>query len=252
MFWPVLFIIVGLLFGIISLIAGEKPRKWIVVLLCILVVVGAGRDLYQEIEVSRKQAQQTMVGTLDRKTLIQEENGARFVSVRIGDSGTYVNHLLNPRQDKAQFFQGVTSLSWIPVWFRIEGDRALVTADIFDEDGKIIAKLVDNEWQVMPPPATLDRNYTKTALEVIDASDEVVLQVIVHKDHMQFQCKLHDPKGTPVFIGAAPTENPPFEPDHPAWNQTSAIAWGPRAVDHHIKRYFRYPSKLHFGERTDQ
>jgi hypothetical protein len=67
----------------------------------------------------------------------------------------------------------------------IDGE-AKITTDIKDRDGKLIARLYRNEWQVAPPPQTCDRNYTKDRLEVIDPRG-VVLQVRVLSDNAQLQ-----------------------------------------------------------------
>jgi hypothetical protein len=73
--------------------------------------------------------------------------------------------------------------------FKIESinGKLMVSINIADENGKLIVELIRNEWKVLPPPGTWDRNYTEDALEVRDAAGAVVLQVRAFPNRIQLQ-----------------------------------------------------------------
>lgn len=111
----------------------------------------------------------------------------------------------------------------------------MVSTTIRDSNGKIVAELVDNEWQ-LNENNIFDRNYTDTALEVRDQAGNVTLQVVHFGDTIHlagiFRCKN---KWTNVFCplpegGAVIDIKPPgVEPEHS------------------IQPIFKYPSERHFG-----
>jgi hypothetical protein len=61
-----------------------------------------------------------------------------------------------------------------------------VSTQIADEDGKLIAEIIRNEWKINPN-GSWDRNYSSDALEVKDAQGNIILQVRVLMDHIQIQ-----------------------------------------------------------------
>jgi hypothetical protein len=61
------------------------------------------------------------------------------------------------------------------------------SCQVLDDAGKMIAEIRRNEWKVVPPPGTFDRNYSSDALEVRDPLGRVVLQVVVLSDRIQIQ-----------------------------------------------------------------
>lgn len=132
----------------------------------------------------------------------------------------------------------------LPVRLRIWQGRLLVSGTAQSWDGKVAAQLVDDEWEVNPPPGTLDRNYDNSALEVIDAYGLPVLQVSMHADTL-------DVGG--VFIADSSVElcsrtglytiDRPTTPDllkHIAFSDSVAL-----------RLWFKYPSARHIGQRAD-
>lgn len=61
------------------------------------------------------------------------------------------------------------------VW--TENGRLKVSTVVRDKDGKILARMIGNDWFTMPRPAILDRNYNANSLEVMDVYGNIVLQV---------------------------------------------------------------------------
>jgi hypothetical protein len=75
--------------------------------------------------------------------------------------------------DGVVFDEGSASLLSIKL---VKG-RLLVTTQIRDERGELIAQMKDNEWQHQRQPAIFDRNYTRDVLEIKDKTGKVALQV---------------------------------------------------------------------------
>ncbi len=117
-----------------------------------------------------------------------------------------------------------------------EDGRVKVSILIRDKTGAIVAELIKNEWKVNPNQ-TWDRNYSPDALEVIDPTGDVVLQVRALLDRVQLHAKLYEPNGRAIGIGKGPGGGI-FEvtgPQHPVLKLK-------------IERMFVYPSDLHLGE----
>ena len=60
---------------------------------------------------------------------------------------------------------------------RLVDGQLLVSTQIRNESGSLIAVMKDNEWKHQQPPAIFDRNYTRDVLEIKDRTGKVALQV---------------------------------------------------------------------------
>jgi hypothetical protein len=123
----------------------------------------------------------------------------------------------------------------------IEGGDVVLSTVIRDEKGEIIAELVRNEWRVNPHKA-FDRNYAKGAIEVRDATGDIVLQARLQDDRVQLSAKFRDAEGHAVGIGKI---------RGPDGNVGGAIEFTGSAhprLTLKIPPLFRYPSDLHLGE----
>lgn len=112
---------------------------------------------------------------------------------------------------------------------------------IRDQNGAVIAKIEDNEWQVARPPKIFDRNYNNYALEVVNENNEVVLQIKLVKDRVQFQGVLYDSNGNGLFIGTGLRNGEKrgvIQVLSPSFPNTTFV----------IKPMFKYPSDRHLGE----
>lgn len=118
---------------------------------------------------------------------------------------------------------------------KITDKKMLVTTVIKNKDNEIVAELKNNEWEVNKEKY-YQRNYTDEALEVIDHSGKVVLQVVRFDDTMYisgvFRCM---DGGTRTFT---PGQGGGY------------IDVRPKGVEPKlsIQKIFNYPSDLHFGE----
>jgi len=81
-----------------------------------------------------------------------------------------------------------------------DGGQVKISTNIRGRDGSI-AVLENNEW-IINPSQMFDRNYNKNMLEVRDSNRDVVLQVRLLNDRIQFQGKFYDEYGNGVAIAS--------------------------------------------------
>jgi hypothetical protein len=126
------------------------------------------------------------------------------------------------------------------ITIEIEDGELKVSTKIRDPEGHIVAEIVKSEWKVNPDKSW-DRNYAKNALEVKDPSGDVVLQVRLVEDRVQFQAKLYDATGRRIGFGKI------LGPE--GWGGAIEFT-GPNKpeLDLKISPLFKYPSALHLGE----
>jgi hypothetical protein len=119
--------------------------------------------------------------------------------------------------------------------------KLLVSTQIRDEKGNLVAELVRNEWKVSPPPKTWDRNYNDNALEVKNEAGRVVLQTKLLSDRVQLQGEWLNQDGGGLRLVES-EDDPP---------RGLFVVFGPRKKPSEppfIKPIFHYPSATHFGE----
>ena len=93
----------------------------------------------------------------------------------------------------------------------------------------------------MNPDKSWDRNYSNDALEVKDPSGDIILQVKVVEDRIQFQAKLYDATGRRIGLGKSKG------PD--GWGGSIEFTGSNRPeLKLKIQPLFKYPSDLHLGE----
>ena len=117
-----------------------------------------------------------------------------------------------------------------------EDNQVKLSTVVRDRTGEVIAELQKNEWKINPNKS-LDRNYTRDALEVKDASGQIILQVKVLTDRVQLQIKGFDSSGQPFALAKI------YGPK----------GWGLGIFKEHPEQLkfepmFRYPSDSHLAE----
>jgi hypothetical protein len=117
----------------------------------------------------------------------------------------------------------------------IEG-QIKVSMLVRDESGKLVARLVGNNWEVAPPPKTWDKNYSKDTLEIIGESGHVVLQVRCLPDRIQLNGTFYDELGNGLSITPGKNEYVEIK-----ILDSSSL---PAKID----PIFKYPSDKFFGQ----
>jgi hypothetical protein len=126
------------------------------------------------------------------------------------------------------------------ITIEVEGGQIKVSTKIRDKKGNLVAEIIKNEWKVNPDKSW-DRNYSKDALEVKDPTGDIVLQVRIVKERVQFQAKLYDATGRGIGFGKMKGPN--------GWGGAIELT-GPNhpKLTLKIEPIFKYPSALHLGE----
>jgi hypothetical protein len=74
-----------------------------------------------------------------------------------------------------------------PFQVSFKNGKLLVSAEIRNQEGNVVAKITDNQWSVEPNPViTYDRNYNSYAFEVVDSDLIPILQVIMKPQNSIF------------------------------------------------------------------
>jgi hypothetical protein len=114
-----------------------------------------------------------------------------------------------------------------------------ISTDIRNKDGKVIAKVENNEWKIKPEKS-FDFNYTNDALEIKDDNDRVIFQVRINKNIIELQGIFNSASGKSLLLtesGQIGVSKTPFD---------SSELINP------IVPIFKYPRKLHFGELVEE
>jgi hypothetical protein len=119
--------------------------------------------------------------------------------------------------------------------------RLLVSTQVRNAQGSLIAELVRNEWQVNPA-ASFDRNYRRDALEVKDVGGDVILQARLVGDRVQFQAKFRDAHGQGVAIGKGQDASGAVS------GVIEITGFAHPQLTLHITPIFQYPSSRYFGK----
>ncbi|HVF49722.1 MAG TPA: hypothetical protein VNA19_06530 [Pyrinomonadaceae bacterium] len=112
----------------------------------------------------------------------------------------------------------------------------LVSTQIMNNRGDLIAELKDNEWVHQARPAIFDRNYTDSVLEIKDNTGKIALQVVDFGDTVHvagiFRCR----DGSTRVLGPLNKE------------KSALISTPPGAEsDYRISPICEYPSSRHLG-----
>jgi hypothetical protein len=156
--------------------------------------------------------------------------------LEFGDSGVKIN-FQGPGAE-----QSLEPFRLMNLKLENEAGKLLVSSDIRDRQGKLVAQLIRNQWKTAPNPQAWDRNYNENTLEVIDNTGRIVLQVRVLPNSVQMQGEWwRDATHGWRFVKS----------DNPAMPGGFMILFGPNKSSDDppfIKPLFAYPSESHFGE----
>jgi len=207
-----------------------SPTPWWVSGLAVTLLAGSG---FIQLRIARTErrtrAASAQTGVLKGQRTLLGPNQASTPQLEIGDSGAIFAFTGPQGEPLFKIFDD----SHLTV--ELEDGQLKVSTVIRDAAGKVVAELLKNEWKVSSA-TTYDRNYSKDAIEVRDSSGEVVLQVRLVGDRVQFQGRFHDKDGRTIAIGKS------IGPDGKAGG---AIDFSGRL---RISPIFRYPSDRHLGE----
>lgn len=228
-------ILIAFLIAIIGLLKPDKVPPSLTTILVGLFAVSAIIQVLIERRQAREDARSKYSGVLEHKSkILLSPRKKALPKLEFGDSGSVLVWGGPEGEPIFKIFED-NSLT-----ISIENGQVKVSTLIRSQDGSVIAELVNNEWKVNPRKS-FDRNYSRDALEGKDERGDIVLQVILVEDRIQFQGKFYDSSGGGVAFGKM--RGPEgiggaieiTGPNHPRLRLS-------------IEPIFKYPSDLHLGE----
>ncbi len=82
---------------------------------------------------------------------------------------------------------------------KVDG-KLFISAIIYDDDGNVIAEILNNEWKINPN-FSFDRNYTENLIEVKDNKGDIILQAVNLGDVIYFSGIVSCSNGDKWFFG---------------------------------------------------
>ncbi len=222
-------IIVACLLGVYGLFKREKLSFTSKFAIALLIFISAISQVYLTYQKDIENKKSLLYGTLKGSTI------EKFPILEIGNSGAQLRYT-GPPGSPLIVFDKDTSLN-----VQIEDGQLKISTIVRNREGIIVAELKNNEWMINENQY-YDRNYTKDALEVIDSSGDVVLQIRLKEDRVQLQGKFYDKDGNGFVIAENPKQNGSKGGIIGFTNEKG----GKLTPD--IKPIFQYPSELHFGK----
>ncbi len=200
-------------------------RRFTKSMIGIAIVAGlafVGLQAKRDWKAQRKEAEETREGRL--------EAPGRRLTARLAVGGKSYR-LTSP--DGVFFKDGEETLLAVG----LDGDQLVVSASFKDDQGRVIAKVIRNEW-VVNPNLIFQRNYTRNGVEVIDEKDHVILQVIHMGNAINVEGTLHCSNGRTIQLATNPQTH------------QSAIILARKGLPPLVQfaPMCRYPAGAHLGE----
>lgn len=199
---------------------------------------GFGAYIFSQRVQREKEARQAYVGRLktEEKVILSSQEKVH-PKLEFGDSGAMFPYA-GPRGSPLFKIAEDNNIT-----IELEDGEVRVSAKIRDRNGRMIAEIVKNEWKINPGNSW-DRNCSNNALEVKDPTGDIVLQVRLVEDRVQFQAKLYDATGRGIAFGKC------LGPE--GWDGCIEFT-GPNRPEltTKIQPIFKYPSESHLGELAE-
>ncbi len=233
-------IVLAFILAIIGLIKRETVPLYLTIVIVFLLILYAVIQIIIEQKQYKEEAKSKYFGVLKPKSkiLLSAEKNT-FPKFEFGDSGAILVKAGKPDEPLFKIFRD----NYLTI--KIKRGKMKVSTIIRDRNGAIIAELENNEWKVNQNNS-FDRNYSKNALEVKDSSGDIVLQVKLIEDRVQFQGKFYDSRGNGVAFGKVRGS------DGKIGGCIEITGTARPNLTLHIEPIFEYPSELHLGELRNE
>lgn len=211
-------------------------------------VAGGGSYYFKKKKDGESAAKATSTGTLiPRKKKAQEENAALPRGEAVYFLGKYEPGIVYPELrlggPGGALFRGPrigeVFARILPLQLGVRDGKLFVSASFFDASGKLVAEIADNEWKVNEN-TLFDRNYSADRLEVLNDRGEVVFHVQLIGMEMRLEVKTFNSNGESWVVYEAPQGGTLLQRFDPGSKDIPTL-----------KRIFKYPSNLHFGEVSE-
>lgn len=227
-------IFIALTIAVIGIIKKDPWPRWLTLSVVGLLLLMAIFELALDRKEAKDKSSLKYSGILRKRSKLIFSIQKNIVpKIEIGNGGTIFGFKGN--EGSIKFFDDNR------IRIVIDKGQVKVTTLLRDNSGTAIAELVNNEWKVNQNNS-FDRNYSKDALEVKDNTGDIVLQVRVLNDRIQFQGKFYDGDGNGFAIGVP-------ESGQDAIIEKTGSAYPNLKLK--IKPIFQYPSDNHLGKLCD-
>jgi hypothetical protein len=249
--WSYRVTIITVIVGIIVSVIVVKYDKKIPYILAILAGIVGIPNLYMDhIKTEKQKEIDTKQGRISATngqlnsfnsdiTIKKAEDNIKYFTVRLGsnelnipeselNSGTSVPLVVYNESDPMSH----------NITLRTFNNKIFINATVRSFEGKIVAKIINNEWQTSMVPQHYDRNYDDKGFEIIDSYGVIVLQVSMNNDQIKI-LGVNDRETNKDFI-----------------LNDSLVLYSPQEginryiqLGKYIKPLFKYPSKDNIGVR---
>jgi hypothetical protein len=230
----IILIIIALIVAIIGIYKKDTWPLWATFGLSALLLIGALFQVIVERREAKAAARLKYAGTLEslsRILLSKKEN--IMPSIELGNGGTIFSFSKNPAS--------IEFLKDNEIKVVVVDGQVKVSTIVRNSSGIIVAELLENEWKVNQNNS-FDRNYSKNAIEVKDNTGDIVLQIKLINDRIQFQGKFYDGKGNGFSLGGSKDiDGGVMEFTGPKYPKLMLK----------IEPIFQYPSDNHLGQFRD-
>lgn len=260
MVWLYVTAIATAIIAIAGWLINKEAPLWLKGAIVLLVVVVLTAQIFVVRAAVKEKEASRYSGVLQGKPItVLSANQEVCPKLKLGNSKTFLNWQGPQGEPMLKIFEDNDLTIWI------DDDRLRLSTKIRNKTGEMIAELIGNEWKVKPEKLW-DRNYNDSALEVIDETGDVVLQVILKEDYVQFAAKMYSSSGQGFAIGSAEFTEEDLLKHEQGQMKIVAAKDGPKEVkvgditgvlekrplgeplELLIEPIFKYPSELHFGE----
>ena len=191
---------------------GDRARRWLWVLRALILVCAVSIGVVGQRERAVQRHLEAGAGVVGAETRTDDHFCVSFGTnlMSDGDFGLALRDPVKLRQNS--------------------GGRLLVSYELRDASGQIIARIRDNEWFDLAEG--YDRNFSDELFEVVDTEkNQAVLQIRRRGNAVAILGRFWDPGGTPLWVTSEGFVHPP--------------------PSDCLRPWFRYPSELHPGELTE-
>lgn len=275
MIWVYLALGIPAAIAVIDWIIKDAPG-WSKTLIILLVVASVTVGVFALRAEERKKQLTKYAGVLKGPSLAMLSTAQEtYPKLKLGNSNTFLTWQGPEGEALVRVFddndltiwtEKTLSRRWWKFWSLTESVQLKVSTKIRDTHGELVAEIIGNEWKLRKENLW-DRNYDNNALEARDDKGDVVLQIVLYEDYVQFAAKMHSQNGAGFGIGSAA-----FTEEHRRRHEEESLkivaaADGLKGVkvgdvtgvlevrppshplELVIQPIFRYPSDLHLGER---
>jgi hypothetical protein len=239
-------IIITAILAIAGWVIPKQPSIFIIISVILLLILSAFLQILNENRINKENQKQRYVGVLNPNSS-QLEGKDLKKKLEVGWSPQYSGLLLEHGKKMQEQMQGGANEN--SPYFSFLYDNSLIISEdnghlkvsllIRDQTGTVVARIIENEWQVSHPPGIFDRNYTNDTLEIINNSGEVFLQIRLLADRVQLNGVFYNSEGYGIEVYPHPETKG-------KWRMHILAPETKRRYE--LKPLFKYPSELHFGE----